>query len=67
MDFHLARDYSNEEDFPSAWQPEFVGDIRNEVWMCVPTALVTRYTNSSETSALVTTVAFTPNVVASFF
>jgi hypothetical protein len=30
VDFHLARDYSNEEDFPSNWTPEFPGDIRNE-------------------------------------
>merc|ERR1719313_2534389 len=30
IDFHLARDYSNEDDFPSNWTPEFPGDIRNE-------------------------------------
>merc|ERR1719389_189624 len=30
VDFHMARDYSGEEEFPSDWKPEFVGDIRNE-------------------------------------
>ena len=30
VDFHMARDYSGTEEFPSAWTPEFPGDIRNE-------------------------------------
>ena len=30
IDFHMARDYSNEAEFPSDWTPEFPGDIRNE-------------------------------------
>ena len=30
VDFHMARDYSGEEEFPSTWVPEFPGDIRNE-------------------------------------
>jgi hypothetical protein len=30
VDFHMARDYSGTEEFPSDWTPEFVGDIRNE-------------------------------------
>ena len=30
VDFHMARDYSAEEEFPSEWTPEFPGDIRNE-------------------------------------
>ena len=30
VDFHMARDYSGTEEFPSAWTPEFPSDIRNE-------------------------------------